>query len=97
MCLDFSAVRWNFCDVKFCDFVLILSFLAHRSSPSRDPVDLASRLSAELVSQHSQRSLSYTGARPISPETEPRSRSFDHQRDESGVDKGNVALDQPLS
>ncbi|XP_069692584.1 inositol hexakisphosphate and diphosphoinositol-pentakisphosphate kinase isoform X3 [Periplaneta americana] len=58
-----------------------------RGSPVRDPLDLASRLSTELLSQQSQRSLSYTGARPVSPDAEPRSRSFDHQRDESNVDK----------
>ncbi|XP_021941096.1 inositol hexakisphosphate and diphosphoinositol-pentakisphosphate kinase-like isoform X5 [Zootermopsis nevadensis] len=57
-----------------------------RAPPAHDPLDLASRLSSELVSQHSQRSLSYTSARAISPETEPRARSFDH-RDDSGVDK----------
>ena len=75
---------------------MIQSLPACRASPARDPLDLASRLSTELVSQHSQRSLSYTGARPVSPETEPRSRSFDHQRDESVVDKGNIALNHPL-
>ncbi|PSN31039.1 Inositol hexakisphosphate and diphosphoinositol-pentakisphosphate kinase [Blattella germanica] len=54
-----------------------------RVSPGKDSLDLVSRLSTE----QSQKSLSYTGARPVSPDTEPRSRSFDHQRDESGVDK----------
>jgi hypothetical protein len=87
--VDGIAVRW-----KFCWWKLISSLCTCRASPAHDPLDLASGLSAELVSQHSQRSLSYTGARPVSPETEPRSRSFDHQRDESGVDKGNLALDQ---
>ncbi|XP_023718435.1 inositol hexakisphosphate and diphosphoinositol-pentakisphosphate kinase 2 isoform X5 [Cryptotermes secundus] len=66
-----------------------------RASPAHDPLDLASGLSAELVSQHSQRSLSYTGARPVSPETEPRSRSFDHQREESVVDKDPCHLCVP--
>jgi hypothetical protein len=73
---------------------LICSLCTYRASPAHDASDLTSRLSAELVSQHSQRSLSYTCSRPVSPETEPRSRSFDHQRDESGVDKGNLAVDQ---
>lgn len=90
--VDGIAVRW-----KFHWWKLMLSLHTCRASPAHDPLDLASGLSAELVSQHSQRSLSYTGARPVSPDTEPRSRSFDHQRDESGVDKGNLALDQPSS
>ncbi|XP_067003920.1 inositol hexakisphosphate and diphosphoinositol-pentakisphosphate kinase 2 isoform X3 [Anabrus simplex] len=44
-------------------------------SPSNDPL--------EIVVQPSQRSLSYTGATPRSPDSEPRARSFDHQREEN--------------
>ena len=62
---------------------LINVYIVCRVSPGRDSFDSVARLSTE-------RSLSYTGAKPVSPDTEPRSRSFDHQRDEAGVDKGIV-------
>nr|CAD7256131.1 unnamed protein product [Timema shepardi] len=56
--------------------------------------DLATHLTDELT-QQAQRSLSYTGNHPSSPDNEPRSRSFDHQREEN-QDKVSTQIYQSL-
>lgn len=72
---------------------LYIFFSNSHTVSGHEAAHLAKRLTAELAQQQGRSLTTYDNSRTVSPDSEPRARSFDQQRGDVNQNNGMISFD----